>query len=88
MTNIIKRIRTILGRHEPNIFSIVIHPSDEVVFSIYEVEIPIVVSLRDKQVFVDSGSMTTQLTCEMLKELGDICSMLEKNLDVIKDVLN
>lgn len=86
MEQIIKQIRKIIGDH----WSSQIHAhifKDEVYFSIYESEIPVIIDLKKKEVYVECESVKEYLCADMLIELGKICGLLEENLGVFEELL-
>lgn len=86
MTNIIKQIKNIIGNHWSSKIRIDIW-TDEFCIYIYESEIPIVVNLKDKTVYVDCDTMNHRLTGDMLDELSRIVKLLEDNMEVVLDCL-
>lgn len=87
MNNIIKQIREIIGTHWSSQIHIHIF-KDEIYFGIYESEVPIIVDLKRKEVYVECEGLKSNFTSDMLDELGQICRLLEDNLDVIGDFLS
>lgn len=88
MTNIIKRIRTIMGEHESSEISFKIFSDNSFAFYIYQTEIPIIVDLKNEYSYVDCECENSHLTKDMLFELHKICEMLDKNIGVIKEVIS
>lgn len=86
MIKLIKQMRDILGDHYTNQIHIHIL-SDEIYFGVYENEIPIVVNLKNKEVYVDCEGMIHHLNWEMLDKLFSICWLLESNLEMLEDLL-
>lgn len=86
MTELIKQIRKILGKHDSSHFQIHF-ASDEIWMYIYEIEVPIIIDLKKKDVYVDCEGIEHRLTSSMLEELGWIVRLLEENLNVIEDLL-
>lgn len=88
MTDIIRRIRTIIGKETGSNINIQFYPTNEVVFLIYESEVPLIVDLKDESVYLDAYQTNNHLDSTMLEELSRICSMLEKNIKEIKECLD
>ncbi|MCE5220033.1 MAG: hypothetical protein LLF98_01895 [Clostridium sp.] len=86
MTNIIKQIRKIIGNFDSSDISIHI-AGNEIWFYIYESEVPIIIDLKNNNVYVDCETMSHQLTSSMLYELHMITELLNDNLDVFRNLL-
>ena len=86
MTELIKQIRKILGNHWSSQIHVHI-TKDEVWLEIYETEVVIIIDLKKKEVYVDCEASHHCLNSDMLNELGQICRLIEENLDVIKELL-
>lgn len=86
MDQIIKQIRGVLGNHWTSQISIHIL-ADEVFFGIYESEIPIIVDLKGKEVYMDCEGLNHHLSGDMLLELCNVVRVLESNLDVLSKLL-
>lgn len=86
MTNLIKQMRKILGNDWCNQIHIHIG-SEEIWLEIYETEIPLVINLNKKEVYVDNEYSKHHLDSDMLNELGQICKLLEDNLNIIEEIL-
>ena len=86
MDNIIKQIRKIIGADNSNYINIHI-AENEIWMYIFETEVPLIIDLKKKEVYVDCESSKHHLDYEMLDELGQICKLLKKNLDTIEDLL-
>jgi len=85
MDEIIKQIRNIIGDNDFNY--IIIHICyDEIWLEIYETEVPIVIDLKKKEVYMECES-GHHLTGDMLDELSRIVKLLEDNLDRIEELL-
>lgn len=86
MDEIIKQIRNIIGDNDFNY--IIIHICyDEIWLEIYETEVPIVIDLKKKEVYVDCEILKHHLCADMLDELSKICRLLKDNLDRIEELL-
>ncbi len=86
MDNIIRQIREIMGNHWSSQINIHIY-TDEISFDIYESEIPVIVDLKEKEVYIDCESMVHHLTSDMLYELFQIVVVLEENLNMFVELL-
>ncbi|MCK9330200.1 MAG: hypothetical protein M0Q94_10040 [Candidatus Cloacimonetes bacterium] len=86
MNDIIKQIRKIIGNFDPSHIQINIG-IDEIWFNIYESEVPLIIDLKNKEVYVDCEGYQYKLNGDMLIELGEICTLIESNLNVIEDLL-
>jgi len=86
MTNVIKEIRKIISEFNSNWITIHI-ADDEIWIDIYETEVPLVIDLKHKEVYVDCESSCHKLSSSMLNELSKICELLENNLNAIEDLL-
>lgn len=86
MTELIKQMRDVLGDNYTNQIHIHIL-SDEIYIGIYENEIPIIVDLKGKEVYVDCEGMIHHLGSKELFELEIIVGLLKENLDVIEGLL-
>lgn len=87
MTNIIKQIREIIGKHWTSQIKIHIFEENEIVFYIYETEAAIMINLKNKDVYLDCEFSKHHLTGDMLDELGKVVKILEENLDVLEDLM-
>lgn len=84
MNNVIKQIRKIMGDRDSSVLKIEIWTDKEIVFNIYESEIPIMVDGKKKEVYIECEWLLTQKLCgDMLIELGEISKILEENIEVI-----
>ena len=88
MTNVIRRIRAIIGKDMSSIIAIRIYSDNEIEFKIYESEIPIILDINKGNSYLDCGCTDVKIDCIMLEELSKICSMLQKNIVEIKEALN
>jgi hypothetical protein len=86
MTNIIKEIRKILGNFDSSQIHIHI-ANEEIWIEIYEIQVPITVDLKKKEVYVNCEIFGYGLTASMLDELSKICRLLKDNLDRIEELL-
>ena len=86
MEKLIKQIRKIIGDHDSSQIHIHIF-KNELYLGIYETEIPIIIDLKKKEVYVECESIGNCLTSSMLFELGSIVKLLESNLDVFEGLL-
>lgn len=84
--NVIKQIRNIIGNHWSSQIHIHIF-KDEIYFGIYESEIPVIIDLKKKEVYIECEAIKNYLTSDMLIELGQICKLLQDNLDVFENLL-
>lgn len=87
MTELIKQMRKIIGNHWSSHIQITIFSEDEICLRIYESEIPLVVDLKKKEVYLDCEGLKNQLTSSMLIELGSIAKLVEDNWDVLEDLM-
>lgn len=86
MDNIIKQIRKIIGDHWSSQIQINIG-IDEIWICIYESEIPIIIDLKKREVYVDCELSGLHLTSSMLYELYMITELLECKWDVFEELL-
>lgn len=86
MDNIIKQIRKIIGDHWSSQIHIHIF-KDEIYFEIYESEIPIIIDLKKREIYVEYDLSTHHLTSSMLYELYMITELLETKWDVFEELL-
>lgn len=86
MTDIIKKIREIIGDHWSSELNIRIYPDKSIMFEIYESEVPILVNLEDGTAELYCEVCKSKLTADMLKELGEICKAIENNIDCLRDI--
>lgn len=86
MDNIIKQIRKIIGDHWSSHIQINIG-IDEIWICIYESEIPIIIDLKKREVYVDCELSSHHLTSSMLYELYMITELLECKWDVFEELL-
>lgn len=84
MESIINKIRQILGNHESSQLSIQFFNDGEIVFNIYESEIPIV--FNGKYIALDCETTRINLTTDMLNELYQISKLLDQNKDLLKSI--
>lgn len=82
MNKIIKQIRKIIGKEQ--ILKIGIFSDDEIVFDIYEVEVPVVVNLESNTVQVECETYNGGFTVDMLYDLYRIVELIEGNIDSIR----
>lgn len=61
---------------------------DEIWFKVYETEIPIVIDIKDKYVYIDCEVMNNHITSVELEELSKIVNIIEENIDTIIDLVN
>lgn len=87
MTNIIRGIRNILGERNSSLLSIQIYPNNEMIFNVYQTEIPIVVNIKENRVYVDCWFTDIKMSSDILEELVGICRILENNIGNIEGVL-
>lgn len=86
MDNIIKQMRKIIGDHWSSQIQINIG-IDEIWICIYESEIPIIIDLKKREVYVDCELSSHHLTSSMLYELYMITELLECKWDVFEELL-
>jgi len=86
MDNLIKQIREIIGDHWSSQIHVHVF-KDEIYFGIYESEVPVIVNLKNKEVYVECEGLKSNFTSDMLIELGKVCRLLEDNLGVLEDLL-
>ena len=86
MDNIIKQIRKIIGDHWSSQIQINIG-IDEIWICIYESEIPIIIDLKKREIYVEYDFSTHHLTSSMLYELYMITELLECKWDVFEELL-
>lgn len=86
MDNIIKQIRKIIGDHWSSQIHIHIF-KDEIYFEIYESEIPVIIDLKKREIYVECDLSTHHLTSSMLYELYMITELLECKWDVFEELL-
>lgn len=82
MNKIIKQIRKIIGKEQ--FLKIEIYSDDEIVFGIYEVEVPVVINLESNTVAVECETYTGGFTVDMLYDLYRIVELIEGNIDSIR----
>lgn len=87
MTELIKQMRKIIGNHWTSQLHIQIFSESEICIRVYESEIPLVVDLKKKEVYLDCEGLRNQLTGDMMIELGSIAKLIEDNWDVIEEML-
>lgn len=86
MDNIIKQIRKIVGSFDSSCLQINIGV-DEIWICIYESEIPIIIDLKKREIYVECDLSTHHLTSSMLYELYMITELLECKWDVFEELL-
>lgn len=82
MNNIIKQILKVIGKDQ--ILKIEIYPENEVVFNIYEVEVPVIVNLKSNTVHVECETYNGGLTVDMLYDLYRIVEIIEGDIESIR----
>jgi len=87
LQNIIKQMLNIIGDNEGSKLSLHIWPSGEICFYIYETEIPVVINVKNKYVYIDTDTMDHHLTASMLNELCQIVKIIDDNIKVILECL-
>ena len=81
LTDIIKKIRSYIGKDDWADIKVTIYSNGEIAFEIYETEVPIIVDLKRGLCYVDTECMDNQLTAEMLDELAFIVKLLEGEIE-------
>ena len=87
LQSIIKQMLNVIGDYEGSKLSLNIWPSGEICFYIYETEIPVVINVKNKYVYIDTDTMDHHLTASMLNELCQIVKIIDDNIKVILECL-
>ena len=83
LQNIIKKMLNVIGDYEGSKLSLNIWPPNEICIYVYESEIPVVINVKNKYVYIDTDTMDHHLTSSMLDELCQIVKIIDNNIDVI-----
>lgn len=86
MTNIIKKIKEIMGNHWSSDLKVSFFNDGGIVFEIYESEIPIAIDIKKSEVYLDCELYDGHLTVDMLQELHDVVKLLEDNIEVLREI--
>ena len=84
MDNLIDKILKIIGNNKLSINLW----DNEVWFSIYETEVPIVINFKEKYSYLDCETSDHHLTADMLDELYQIVSLIDDNIKIIEKFIN
>lgn len=88
MEKLIKEINKIIGNFTGSQLTIRFFNDNEVVFYIYEQEIPIQIDKKNKHVYLDCEVLSKEkLTSDMLLELSKIMKLMECEIEVILSCL-
>lgn len=87
METLIKQINEIMGPDNLGTQLTIRFYKNEVVFGIYEQEIPVVVDKKSMQVYLDCKTTSSHLTYDMLNELTQITKLIEENVSVVLECL-
>lgn len=85
MSEIIKEIRKIIGTKYYTDLNIAFY-GDEIVFYIYETEIPIVFNKKES-IYINSEINKVNLDTECIEKLAQIMRFLEDNKETLKEYL-
>ena len=85
MSEIIKEIRKIIGTDYCADLKVSFY-GDEIVFCIYETEIPIVFNKKES-IYIDSEINKVNLDTECIEKLAQIMRFLEDNKETLKEYL-
>ena len=83
LQDIIKQMLNVIGDYEGSKLTINIWPPNEMCIYIYDSEIPIVINVKNKYIYIDTDTMDHHLTASMLDELCQIVKIIDNNIDVI-----
>ena len=87
LQNIIKQMLNVIGDYEGNKISLNIWTPNEMCIYVYDSEIPVVINVKNKYVYIDTDTMDHHLTYNMLDELCQIVKIIDDNIDVILECL-
>jgi len=87
LQNIIKQMLNVIGDYEGNKISLNIWTPNEMCIYVYDSEIPVVINVKNKYVYIDTDTMDHHLTSSMLDELCQIVKIIDDNIDVILECL-
>jgi len=87
LQNIIKQILNVIGDNEGSKLSLNIWPPNEMCIYVYDSEIPIVINVKNKYVYIDTDTMDHHLTFSMLDELCQIIKIIDDNIEVFMECL-
>jgi len=82
LQDIIKQMLNVIGDYEGSKLTINIWPPNEMCIYIYDSEIPIVINVKNKYIYIDTDTMDHHLTASMLDELCQIVKIIDNNIDV------
>ena len=85
--NVINKIYRELQK-DTRMLAIKVYPDKEVVFYLYETEIPIIVDLNKGYCYFESDMSSFQLDTGLMLELYLIMSIIDKNIDEIREWLS
>ena len=89
MEKLIKEIRKIINYKENSSGDVKfqLFTDNSMCFLIYEVEVPIIIDIKNQLVSLDCETFDNILTSDMLKEIYQIVFLLEKNMNVFNDMI-
>lgn len=87
MELVIKKIMNIMGDKDGAALTINFFRDGEIVFNIYDSEMPIVINKSTREVYLNCEFVDNQIKADVLNELYQIMKLLEDNIDTILECL-